>query len=71
MKKFDLKKHSALIFTSISVVGVIGTAILGIRAGMKAERIMRDLKDVPEDPKEKIKLYIRSEEHTSELQSHC
>ncbi len=59
MKKFNLKQHTALIFTSISVVGVIGTAILGVRAGMKAERIMRDLKDVPEDPKEKIKLYVK------------
>ena len=58
MTKFDLKKHSALIFTSISVVGIIGTAILSVRAGMKAERIMAQL-NAPDDPKERIKLYAK------------
>lgn len=56
---YNLKQHSALILTSVSVVGIIGTTILSIRAGIKAERILRELDGVPEDPKERIVLYAK------------
>ena len=55
----NVKRHSAIIFTSISVVGVIGTAILGVRAGMEAERIKASLGELPENRKERYKLIAK------------
>jgi len=54
MRKIDLKQHTALIFTSVAVTGVIGTAVLGVLAGMKAEKILIDLGKLPEDKKERF-----------------
>ena len=61
MKKLanNVRRHSAIIFTSISVVGVIGTAILGVRAGMEAERIKASLGELPENRKERYKLIAK------------
>lgn len=48
-----LRQHAPLILTGVSVFGIVGTAVLGVRAGTKAERILREL-DLPEDPKDRI-----------------
>lgn len=55
----NFKRHSALIFTSAAVIGTCGTAILGIRAGMKAQRILSELGELPDDRKERYKLIAK------------
>lgn len=52
--KSNLKRHSALIFTCVSVVGIFGTAVLGVIAGIKAEKKMIELGKLPEGRKERI-----------------
>ena len=52
--KSNLKQHAALIFTCVSVAGIFGTAILGVMAGIKAEKKMIELGKLPEDKKERI-----------------
>ena len=58
MSKINLKKHSAAIFTSVAVVGIFLTTAFAVYTGMMTERKLSKL-DVPEDPKEKIKLYAK------------
>lgn len=53
--KFDLKKHSALIFSGIAVVGVFGTAVAGVWSGTKASKILSENPDA-ETWKEKLNL---------------
>lgn len=53
------KRHSSLIMTSIAVLGTCGTALLGVRAGMKAQRILAELGELPEDRKERYMLIAK------------
>ena len=59
MRRIDLKKHSAAIFTSIAVTGIFLTTAAAVYAGMMTERKLSKLKDVPEDPKEKMMVYAK------------
>ena len=60
MQRNFFKKNAALIFTSVAVVGVGTTAILGVMAGIKAQKIMAEIKGVPEDKKERIIFYAKN-----------
>lgn len=59
MKRFNFKQHASMIFTGVAVVGTISTAILGVRAGMKAQKILSELGELPEDRKERYKLIAK------------
>lgn len=59
-RRFSLKQSAPLIFTSLSVVGIIGTAVLGVRGGMEAEKILAERKDIPEDFKGKTVYIVKN-----------
>ena len=42
INKNEIKKNAPLILTVVTVAGIAGTAVLGVRACMKAEAILRD-----------------------------
>lgn len=46
-RRFNLKQHASLIFSCVAVIGVFGTAAVGIWSGTKASRAVID-KDVPD-----------------------
>ena len=54
-----LKRHSALIFTSIAVFGILGTTILGVLAGMKAQKRIDSLGELPENRKDRYLLIAK------------
>lgn len=58
-RRFNLKQHASMIFTGVAVVGTISTAILGVRAGMKAQKILSELGELPEDRKDRYKLIAK------------
>ena len=59
MNKLNIKKHYAAIFTSIAVTGIFLTTAWAIYTGIETERRLSKL-NTPEDPKEKIKLYVKT-----------
>lgn len=49
--KHKIEKNAPLIFSCISIVGIFGTAVLSVRAGMEAEKILSEMEERPTNVK--------------------